>query len=607
MMGEVEVKLVGTDFRALLFGVRTEPFAQRQVNQVGRAVRTRDGGAARRIDLGFDRFARPDRSFKEFSGMHLEFAVVPGLSDLELEPGAGDRSGIADLAPLFGIEGGTVEDEGDFGFFAGRGGFGHLPVFENGEDSGIFGIKSLIAEELRGGRALFERFERIVLEQKVLFGKPGEFAVAFHLFLKPFPVESISPFGGERLEEFGRETVGLIHLERLFAGNNGIGADRTENVLDSAEPAFDRAEEMLFFGTDDLLHALDRFAQFGIRDFHQFGHGRNKFEKERFALFHLETVEYGAAQEAADHVFLFLVSRIDVFVYRKRAGAHVVGNPAEPAAVLVGEVLIVVFDSADFAGRQNERLENVDVEVRRRSLERGGGPFEPHAGVDVFTRKGLEIVRRIANAVKLRKDEVPDFDFPHRGLVVDFAAGAADAVGTFRRGAGGPEVFVFVEILEPVSRELDFVEPDLSRFGIVFVDGCRKGFGREPEPFLLGQKLPGPVDCLALEVVAETEVAEHLKKGVMVRGPADVVDIAGAQAFLAGGRAGELEFAPAEEMVLELVHSGRGEQDGGIPAGNENVARAADTPFAFEEGEVLFTQFVGFHGCCLYFECLFEE
>ena len=217
------------------------------------------------------------------------------------------------------------------------------------------------------------------------------------------------------------------------------------------------------------------------------------------------------------------------------------------------------------------------MEVRRDPLKGGGGPFEPHPRVDVLARQRLQV------------------DLAERRVVVDLAARAADAVGPFRRRAGGPEVLVFVEVLQTVGGKFDFVEPDRGGLGVVLIDRRRKRFGRKAEPFLFGEEFPRPMDRLALEVVAEAEIAEHLEEGVVIRRSADVVDVAGSEAFLTGGRAGKVEFAPAEEMVFELVHPRGGEEDRRIPARNENVARASDAPFGFEEGKVLFTKFVGFH------------
>ena len=83
---------------------------------------------------------------------------------------------------------------------------------------------------------------------------------------------------------------------------------------------------------------------------------------------------------------------------------------------------------------------------------------------------------------------------------------------------------------------------------------------------LPGEELPGKLDRLALEVIAEAEVAQHLKEGVMASGVAHVFQIivlaAGAHAALAGGGPGVVALLPAEKHILELVHARVGEQQG---------------------------------------------
>ena len=601
MVREVEMEFIGPDFRALLFGMRAEPAPERQVNQVSGAVRPRNRRAARRVDLCQHDFPRLHLPFEKRAGVYLELAVVFGRVDPEPEIPVRNHAGVADLPPLLGVEGGPVQDQRDSALIPRGRRVGRLPVPEDGEDFGVPRREGPVSQEDRRFGALFERFERVVLEQEILFGQSGKLAVALHLFFEPVPVEPVPAFRGEGLEEFRREPVGLIHLERVPAGNDRLGRDRIEDVFDPAQSPFDRSEEMLLFGPDHLLNALDRPAQFGIGNLHQFGDGRHQFKEERFLFLHLESVENGAAQKAADDVLFLLVAGIDVFMNREGARADMVGDPAQTAAVFVRQILIVVFHAADLAGGEDERFQNVDMEVRRDPLERGGGPFEPHAGIDVLARERFKVVRRIPDAVELREDEVPDFDLAQRRVIVDLAARAADAVRPFRRGAGGPEVFVLVEVLQAVGGKLDFVEPDFRGLGVVFIDRRRKRFGGEPEPFLFGEEFPRPVNRLAFEIVAETEIAEHFEEGVVIRRSADVVDIAGPQALLAGRRAGKVEMAPAEEMVLELVHPGGGEEDRRVPAGDEHVARAAHAPFGFKEGKVLFTKFVGFH--CGYLCC----
>ena len=101
------------------------------------------------------------------------------------------------------------------------------------------------------------------------------------------------------------------------------------------------------------------------------------------------------------------------------------------------------------------------------------------------------------------------------------------------------------------------------------------------------------MDRFALEIVAEAEIAQHLEERVVIGGAADVVDVAGAQAFLAGGGPGEFELHLAQKMVLELVHPGRGEQHRRVswaPARRSG----GDAALGFEEFEERFAKFVVF-------------
>jgi len=79
------------------------------------------------------------------------------------------------------------------------------------------------------------------------------------------------------------------------------------------------------------------------------------------------------------------------------------------------------------------------------------------------------------------------------------------------------------------------------------------------------------------------EIAEHFEECVVIGGASHVVDVAGAETFLAGGCPGEFEFAPTEEMVFELVHPGGREEDGGVPSWHEDIARFADAAFGFKK------------------------
>ena len=111
---------------------------------------------------------------------------------------------------------------------------------------------------------------------------------------------------------------------------------------------------------------------------------------------------------------------------------------------------------------------------------------------------------------------------------------------------------------------------------------------------VLGQEFPGPVDRFAFEVVAKAEVSQHLEKRLVKRRLAHVFDVAGANAFLAGGRALEVGIAQPHELFLELVHAGRREEHRRV-VGHEHVAGPANAALGHEKVEKRFAKFVCFH------------
>ena len=151
-------------------------------------------------------------------------------------------------------------------------------------------------------------------------------------------------------------------------------------------------------------------------------------------------------------------------------------------------------------------------------------------------RQGHE--RAVLALLVLVEDEVPDLQEPRVALVaagavlrvlervavavllavvvVDLRARAAGA-GVARRS---PPVLALGEAEDLVLRHADghpeLLGLDVLRRVLVALED------RDPEPLggeaeLHGQELPGPLDGLLLEVVAEGEVAEHLEEGEVAR------------------------------------------------------------------------------------------
>ena len=88
-----------------------------------------------------------------------------------------------------------------------------------------------------------------------------------------------------------------------------------------------------------------------------------------------------------------------------------------------------------------------------------------------------------------------------------------------------------------------------------------------------GYQLPCQRDRSLLEIRARRcEVAKHLEEGVVAISPPNLVDVAGAQAFLAAREPGRGRLAKALVEGLKRLHSGRDEERARIPARHQRRA-----------------------------------
>src|SRR6185437_9243829 len=139
----------------------------------------------------------------------------------------------------------------------------------------------------------------------------------------------------------------------------------------------------------------------------------------------------------------------------------------------------------------------------------------------------------------------------------------------------GPEIGLLAHVQHALGRHADLAGPDARR--LIVLAKHRDPQARRWQFQPLRDELPRKTDRLALEVVAEGEVAEHLEEGVMPRRVADVLQIvvlaAGTHAALAGSGAYVVAPLLAEEHVLELHHAGIGEQQRRIVTRHERRGR----------------------------------
>ena len=322
----------------------------------------------------------------------------------------------------------------------------------------------------------------------------------------------------------------------------------------------------------------------------------------------LVTVTAGAADDAAQHIATAFVGRYHAVSDQEAAGTDVVSHHLQRRAVVVGAA------NGVSSGRQ-QVLEQVDLVVGVHLLHHRRDTLQTHAGIH---RRGRQRVQHaIGSPVELHEHVVPDFDeavtifFRRTGRAApdvvavveeDLGAGAARAGIAHRPEVVGRvgRALVVADAHDLLGRHTDFLVPDVEGFVIGGVHRDHQLVLRQAQPLRRGQELPGVMDGITLEVIAEAEVAQHFEEGVVTGGVTDVVQVivlaTGTHALLAGGGTGVATLFQTEEAVLELVHAGVGEQQGRVVVRNQRAGRDAGVPLLFEEAEEGFTDFCAFHG-----------
>ena len=117
-----------------------------------------------------------------------------------------------------------------------------------------------------------------------------------------------------------------------------------------------------------------------------------------------------------------------------------------------------------------------------------------------------------------------------------------------------PEVVLLAELVDVISRHMDVVQPDVVGLVVIQVHGRVQPLRIETDP--LGQKFPGPRNRLLLEIVSEGEIAQHLKIGAVPRRFADIFQVSGPDALLAGCDAPSRRDLLPREPGLHRCHAG---------------------------------------------------
>ena len=265
-----------------------------------------------------------------------------------------------------------------------------------------------------------------------------------------------------------------------------------------------------------------------------------------------------------------------------------------------------ILRAGNSGGGGDQGLEQIDLVIAVHALQNGRSPLQPHAGV--HRRPGQRGQLSGFVAVVLHEHQIPDFDEAIAFVGAHARRASVHArpvvVEDFRTGSAGagvphrPEIAAVAQANDARIVQTRHLLPVSRGLVIVLVN-------RDQQPLLgqfqfAGHETPGQANRFVLEVVAEAEISQHFEEGMVPGRVAHVLQVVvlapRPQATLHGNGAGMRGRLPAEEDVLELHHSGVGEQQRGIVMRNQR--RAGQMPVA-PPLEILHKRaadFRGFHG-----------
>ncbi len=433
-----------------------------------------------------------------------------------------------------------------------------------------------------------------------LAAAPASFALLGQGQLEAGSIDRHPVFGRQLDGQVDRKAIRVVEPEGRLAGEErGIGGQllgppaddplrpgqRDQGLLEVDRPGIEGPGELGLLTGDrpeDRLAPLDQ-VRIGLP--HRLDHDLGRLDQERLGPAEQPAVADGPPDDPAEDVAAAFVRGQDSVGDQEGDRPGVVGDHLVAEALRL-EGVRVMAEQLPHPGM--DRGEQVGVEVARDLLEDACQPFQAHPRVDAGERQGNPAGRPL---VELHEDEVPDLEPARAGLgVVRDAArplgelGAPIEVDLAARPArtrlGHPPEVAVVAGLDvapdghPIRRQADLVAPDRPGHLIVLVGRGRQPVGRDRH--VDRQEVPGEVDRLALEVIPEAPVAEHLEEGVVAGRPADLLEVvvlAGdAQDPLVVDRPGVAPLLGAGQDVLELDHPGVREQEG-LVAGRDEAGR----------------------------------
>ena len=580
-VGEVETEPVGLHQGTGLMDMVAQDLAQGGVQQMGGGVGPHDGLAAAGVHLSLDGVPQLEHAAGQLAGVHILAALVLlHIRDLEDRAARAQRAVVGGLTAHLGVEGGLVQH--DNGLHAGHQLLSLLIFHHNGHDPGVGDGQRVIAHELGLGDLLAELHAGPAQIAQGLPGLPGPLALLVHLLVELRLVQLHALLLHHLQGQVHGEAVGVVQLEGIRAGE-GLFSLRLvflQHIVENLQAAVDGLGEVLLLHPDDLGDIVLALPQLGVVALVLVDDGVAHLVQEGLIDPQQLAVAGGPAEQAAQDIAPALVGGEDAVADHEGGGADVVGDDPEGD---VSGVALAVAGTGDLGDLGGDIHHGVHIEQGGDALAYGGQALQSHAGVDVFLFQFSVVVLPIV--VKLGEHHVPDLHIAV-AVAAHGAAGLAAAVlgaavvvdlGAGSAGAGAvlPEVVLLSELEDALGGDADLLVPDPE--GLVVGGGgliAGEDGGIEPlrvqaHPLRAGQKFPGPVDGVPLEVVPEGEVSQHLKISAVAGGLADVFNVAGTDALLAGADPVAGGLLLAGEVGLHGRHAAVDEQQRGVILGHQ--------------------------------------
>ena len=279
-----------------------EPLDQSCLEQMCRAVGAADGAAALLAVACGDMVA--DRKMTRFDHaiMHeLAALVFLDVVDLKHAVAADDFAVVGDLAAHLGIHDGLIEN--DYRFGPGGDLLLHLVLGDDGEYLRI-GFLLVITDKLGLRHFLTEVYARPAKIAESFSRLSRSDALFLHKGLESVLINGHALIGAHLYRQVKREAVGIIELECISTGENGLALCLvlSKKIREDSHTGVDSAGKVLLLGLDDAGDVRLLLAKLRVLALVLMDDGIDDLIKERLIDAKELAVARGAAEQTAQNI-----------------------------------------------------------------------------------------------------------------------------------------------------------------------------------------------------------------------------------------------------------------------------------------------------------------